>query len=794
MKFQKKVLTTSIAATLALGSVTGLPLSSKGLLDKLGVQTALAANVIPAPVSAKITTAAAELAKDTAGQAAVNAAQAKLSALDTTKATYIPEVWSKVQVKLGDSPNYPALTQQSLLKLIKQLSLDPNGLEAAIANPDNREVLSQLASLAGKNGSGNSYTAADLTDFGNAFKAELDKQIKANILNLATFTNPAKAREFLQGVLANVLAQDLKISDLLNYYDIKASDLISGYARITQEADPDNQAQLALAAAYARTKITFDGSAISNSGRELTPKLTIWGVDIALLATWTSSNPKITYNGGKFVLNGAYGVEETAVVEAKIEGILIFSGTIKLKNEYQSGGTGPITPSIPVPSTQPDVVGPKKEEALQRIADNIANLEDLVKNPKAGNGLKKAQEAVEKVIREAAKVDVSGSVKVEGGVAKLNLDAKKLEDSFKTIKDIAKTANDKLKEVAPDAKPAKVTATLDLGTVAAATTEIPLAKEIVDLAKENGIDAIALKVNGVSLTVDVDQIAAGAVVTIKKQDKSAASAATKLKIASDVYEFDFTVGDSKIETFKKPVEVRLPVPNVDNVDSELLVFAKIDGGKLIFKGGSYDKESKQFVVANKSFSTYTIVENKVNFSDIASVKDWAGRQISVAAAKGILEGRADGEFVPNEKVTRGEFAKLIVKAFGLEDATATEAFTDVNDSDWFKPYVAAAVKAGIVQGRSADKFEPNATITRAELATMASRALEAIREYKPGLTTADSLKAFADAGDINASLKDGVALAAEQGVVIGEDTGKFNPNNDSTRAQAAVVIYRLLNK
>ncbi|MNR06930.1 Endo-1,4-beta-xylanase A precursor [compost metagenome] len=137
---------------------------------------------------------------------------------------------------------------------------------------------------------------------------------------------------------------------------------------------------------------------------------------------------------------------------------------------------------------------------------------------------------------------------------------------------------------------------------------------------------------------------------------------------------------------------------------------------------------------------------------------------------------------------------MIVKTFFLEDAAATESFSDVNDSDWFKSYVASAVKNGIVNGKEPGKFDPNGNITRAEMAVMSSRAL-ALKGFS--LSPAkidDALKGFTDGSAINASMKDGVALAASEGIVIGEEGNVFNPNANSTRAQAAVVIYRLLNK
>ncbi|MBO9597289.1 MAG: S-layer homology domain-containing protein [Cohnella sp.] len=231
------------------------------------------------------------------------------------------------------------------------------------------------------------------------------------------------------------------------------------------------------------------------------------------------------------------------------------------------------------------------------------------------------------------------------------------------------------------------------------------------------------------------------------------------------------------------------------VDPELLSLVRVnDNGTVDYLGGVYNPSTQTFKTPISAGGTFTVVEHKVSFGDIADVKQWAGRQIEVAAAKGIVEGRADGAFVPNDKVTRAEFTKMIVKTFGLESATAKENFADVSDADWFKPYVASAVKAGLINGRDESTFAPNDTITRAEMATIASRALifasKAVKVSAPDA----ALKGFSDAASINPSLKDGVALAAKSGIVIGDPSGTFNPNADSTRAQAAVVIYRLLNK
>src|SRR5690606_15000784 len=97
------------------------------------------------------------------------------------------------------------------------------------------------------------------------------------------------------------------------------------------------------------------------------------------------------------------------------------------------------------------------------------------------------------------------------------------------------------------------------------------------------------------------------------------------------------------------------------------------------------------------------------------------------------------------------------------------SFSDVSDQDWFQPYVAAAVKYGVVNGRSEDKFEPNAYITRAEMAAMASRALMEVRDYQMTPDMEKAAELFVDAGEVHSTLMPGVSLAAYEGIIIGEE-------------------------
>lgn len=373
-------------------------------------------------------------------------------------------------------------------------------------------------------------------------------------------------------------------------------------------------------------------------------------------------------------------------------------------------------------------------------------------------------------------IDASKLLVIKDGNATLQLKDADILKVIDAIKAAAGTQKD-------------LTLTLDLGKVDAKTVSAPISKAILDAAKSAGIKNIAVTVNGLTITLPLDQFKGALSLSITKQEDTAVTSLTKLQLASDVYEFWVQEDGKQVTSFQNPITVRIPLRSV-NVDRELLSVAKIVNGTLEFQGGVVDG---QFIVEPRdTFSSYAVIENKVSFNDISSVESWAGRQIQVVAAKGAIEGKAAGVFAPKDAVTRAEFAKMLIRALNLENSSATESFSDVNASDWFTPYVAAAVEKGIIQGRSSDRFAPKDQISRAEMATMISRALKASGKLKEVSDTSAVLSQFTDANQINSSLKADVALAASNGLVIGAN-GKFNPNISATRAEAAVMIYRTMN-
>ncbi len=174
-----------------------------------------------------------------------------------------------------------------------------------------------------------------------------------------------------------------------------------------------------------------------------------------------------------------------------------------------------------------------------------------------------------------------------------------------------------------------------------------------------------------------------------------------------------------------------------------------------------------------------------SFSDVANV-EWAKDAIEALAKEGVLAGKGDGKFYPNDSVTREEFVKIIVAAFDLSDDAATCDFADVSKDSWSYSYIAAANKLGIVSG-DGENFNPGAGISRQDMAVIIHRVFEHL-----GLEVSGETITFDDNAAIAGYAKDAVDALTAAGIINGMGDGTFAPAGTVTRAQAAKVVFGLL--
>ena len=119
------------------------------------------------------------------------------------------------------------------------------------------------------------------------------------------------------------------------------------------------------------------------------------------------------------------------------------------------------------------------------------------------------------------------------------------------------------------------------------------------------------------------------------------------------------------------------------------------------------------------------VTSDVNdFSDVAS-GDWFNVTVSSLAQMGVIAGYEDGSFRPNAPITRAEFAAIATRFFAERGVTYNEGlFADITGDEWFADVVAAAAERGLLGGYSDGTVRPNATITRAESCAVVNRTLD----------------------------------------------------------------------
>lgn len=172
----------------------------------------------------------------------------------------------------------------------------------------------------------------------------------------------------------------------------------------------------------------------------------------------------------------------------------------------------------------------------------------------------------------------------------------------------------------------------------------------------------------------------------------------------------------------------------------------------------------------------------ISFADMNG--HWAQAKVESLAALGIVNGYSDGTFLPEKKVTRAEFSKMLCLTLGLSGDSYRADFADVASDDWYAPYVLALSGKGIVNGYNGS-FNPESNITRQDAAVMTWRALQ-LKGVAQGSKTS-----FADGDSVSDYARESVELLAGLGIINGYN-GSFNPMGNTTRAETASILNNVL--
>ena len=178
-----------------------------------------------------------------------------------------------------------------------------------------------------------------------------------------------------------------------------------------------------------------------------------------------------------------------------------------------------------------------------------------------------------------------------------------------------------------------------------------------------------------------------------------------------------------------------------------------------------------------------------SFTDVRT-NNWFAGAVEYVVNNGLFSGVSDTSFAPNEPVTRGMLVTVLWRAAGEPSASAS-AFADVPADAWYSKAVAWANVNGIVQGYDASTFAPDDRITREQLAAIFQR----YAGFK-GMETSGrgDLSQFGDTGALSNWAQEGVSWAVGAGLISGKGDGVLDPQGATTRAEAAVILQRFLEK
>ena len=179
------------------------------------------------------------------------------------------------------------------------------------------------------------------------------------------------------------------------------------------------------------------------------------------------------------------------------------------------------------------------------------------------------------------------------------------------------------------------------------------------------------------------------------------------------------------------------------------------------------------------------------FTDVPA-QFWGTTYITELQRRGILDDFGGGKFDPSKEITRGEYAKMLDRAFADKPATATAVtFKDIPTDYPRKEAIDRSVELGFMTGYSPTKFAPNQSIPRYQLQISLAKGLE----IPPPISTEQTLSKYTDAAQMPQYARDRMAAAVDSGLVIKDKTADLlKPAQNATRADAAALIYEALVK
>lgn len=213
------------------------------------------------------------------------------------------------------------------------------------------------------------------------------------------------------------------------------------------------------------------------------------------------------------------------------------------------------------------------------------------------------------------------------------------------------------------------------------------------------------------------------------------------------------------------------------------------GKMLVFQQSVRVPEDGQVELRLEQGGDYVMLFDELShetpFLDVSSA-DWFQEDVRFVWRMGWMEGMENGDFAPNQTLTRAQLMQILYNQAGCPEVAGQGEFSDVAEISWYFEAVQWGAQQGVTQGYEDGSFRPNEPISRQQLAVMLYR-------FHQG-AEGGSLEGFADAGQVASWAEEAMEWAVGQGIVGGMEGDILAPQGNTTRAQTAAVLCRLVQK
>lgn len=335
-------------------------------------------------------------------------------------------------------------------------------------------------------------------------------------------------------------------------------------------------------------------------------------------------------------------------------------------------------------------------------------------------------------------------------------------------------------------------AIIEIKTDVATYTLPALQIDIENIAKQLGQD---LELSDIKVKVEIAKISAETKVMVEN-----AANTDNFTVIADPVEFrvSCTYGNEIVDVSKFNNYVQRMVVIPIGTDA-----ARITTGVVINADGTVRHVPTKFEVIDGRYyvrissltnSTYAVIWNPITYKDVK--KSSAKAAINDLGSRMVISGAKNGLFRPDQDITRAEFVAMLVTSLGLEPGTEDTLYKDVKLKDWYSKYIEAANEYGIISGSAKAKFRPKDKITTEEAATMLANAMKITElnvKFKKG-EAKKLLTSLAKSGKTQKWTDNSMATCMKAGIITVKSNQKIAPKDKLTRAEAAVIIRKLLVK